>query len=499
MSNVPVLVSQSERGIPYKWQAFMCVAIGTFMAVLDGSVVNIALPTITRSFATDISAVQWVVTTYLLVIASCLLFFGRLGDMFGRKHVYVIGFSVFVIGCGLCSISQGVEQLVISRAFQGVGAAMMMAISQAISTGAFPARERGKAVGSMAMIVAAGSTAGPTIGGLLVGAAGWRGAFYLQVPIGIIGTIMATLVLRKEAPATDERRLDFPGAVALAVTLVTLLLAVGQGETLGWGSPIILALFLVAVIAGALFILIEARVSVPLMRLSLLRSRLFAAANFSALLGFMAASSSTLLVPFYLQHALGYPPAQAGVMLIPQPLMIATVAPFSGRLSDRIGSRFLSSLGMAIICLGLLSLSTLGSGATYVDVLLRLMVLGLGQGIFQSPNNSAILGSVPRSQLGLASSTIATMRNMGMSIGVAIAAAVFASRLGFFAAQEGTSVDAASASSQISAFHDAVIVGALISSIGVVTSLVRGQRVVVGDEEHRPQPTEPSLPAAARR
>jgi EmrB/QacA subfamily drug resistance transporter len=456
------------------------------MSLLDSTMLNIALPNITKTLATEITTVQWLVTAYLLVITSTLLVFGRLGDMFGRKQIYVGGFALFTAGSALCGVSQNIGQLIVFRVVQGLGSAMMMAISPAIGAGSFLVKERGKALGLQSVIVATGSMTGPTLGGFLIDMFDWRTAFFLRVPIGIIGTITAVLILRKEEPLARNGRFDVFGAAALLLTLLPFMLAVGQGQRIGWGSPIVQALFSVTLIFAVALVLLERRMVAPLLQLSLFRNRLFVAASSASLMSFMAGSTTMLLMPFFLQQALGYPAMQAGMMLIPQSIIVALIAPISGWLSDRLGSRVLATSGMCLSCTGLLLLTTLGPEATYRDVLMRLVILGVGSGIFQSPNNSAIINSVSRDKLGLVSSTLAMMRNMGMTIGTALAASVFAGRLAFHTtevAAAGVSGEVLAKTSLIAAFHDALIVAAVICSIGIFASLVRGSRVPAQEEE----------------
>lgn len=456
--------------MPSKWLALLTVATGTFMAVLDANMVNVSLPTITAALRTDLPTIQWVVMSYLLTITCLLIPVGRLADMWGRQPFYSAGFVIFGLGAALCGSAQSAGQLILFRIVQGIGAAMLMAIGPAIIAAAFPSQQRGQALGLNVVVVATTSTIGPTLGGLIIDLIDWRAVFYLRVPIGVAGLALALWALGGGRPAAAQS-FDFGGAVTLAVALGSLLLALGQrpdaAGALGTGP----LLMLVAALAFASFFLIEGRVRQPLIELSLFRHRLFAAANLSSLLSFMAIFAVGFLMPFYLQRVLGYPPREVGLVMMAQPLVIAVVAPLSGWLSDRMGSRFLCSLGLALVCLGLASLSRLGVDAGRGEVVARLALIGLGQGLFQSPNNNAIMSAVPKGRLGLASSMLATMRNLGMVLGVAISGGVFSRRLISYSLELGGANPAAF----VAALSDAFLVAAAIASIGILAALVRGK------------------------
>lgn len=469
----PLPPGDAADGYPRRWLTLGTVAVGIFMAVLDSSMVNIALPAITQGLGTDLSTVQWVVTAYLLTITSLLLSFGRLADIVGRKPVYVAGFTIFTIASGLCGLAQSIEQLILLRAVQGAGAAMTMAISPAITAAAFPPTERGKALGINATVVALGASLGPTLGGLLLNVMDWRVVFFARVPIGVAGVLLAALVLRERFHPGQRQRFDLAGAAVLSMALSALLLGMNRGQQEGWGSPLAIGLFLSFVVLMAAFVALEMRVRQPMLELTLFRSRVFAAANASAMFSFTASSGPIFLMPFFLTGVMGYDPARTGLLMTASPIAIALVGPASGWLSDRVGSRWLSSAGLAITCLGLLLLSGLGPGATDLEVMGRLAVMGMGGGMFQSPNNSAIMGSVSRARLGIASGMLATMRNLGMAMGVAVAGAVYATQYGHYLDAQTGNMDQVAAS--LAAFHDAYLAGAVFAFVGVFTSLVRGQ------------------------
>lgn len=455
--------------IEYKWLAMFIVALGIFMSTLDSSIVNISLPTLTKYFSTDIATIEWVIMAYLLTITGLLLSIGRLADMHGRKPIFTLGFIMFTIGSALCAFSNTVGQLILFRVVQGIGAAMLMANGPAIITYVFPPTERGKALGLMGTVVSVGLMTGPVLGGFLIDFIGWRSIFYINIPIGIIATAMAMSILKKEATSKNQK-FDFLGAVALFISLVSLLFALSKGQQIGWTSTYILLLFALFIAFIFIFLIVEYKATHPMMDLSLFKNQSFTASNISALISFIAMFAVTLLMPYYLENVLKYSPSKVGMVLISVPLVMSIIAPISGWISDKTNSYLLSSIGIAIASLSLYLLSGLDSNSDFRFIVIRLALLGLGMGLFQSPNNSIIMGSVPKERLSIAGGLMATMRNMGMVTGIAIAGAVYTSRLNYYLEHTGTVETIAS----ISAFQDAYIVAALICAIGIMTSLLRG-------------------------
>lgn len=439
------------------------VWIGIFMATLDGSIVNVALPTLTDFFKTDITTIEWVVMAYLVTITSLLLSLGRISDMIGRKIIFAGGLAVFTVGSGLCAFSTTEGQLILFRIFQGIGAAMLMATGVAIITHAFPPRERGRAMGLIGTVVAIGSMTGPVLGGFLIQTVGWQSIFYINIPVGIVGTIMALKVLHNDEKSKGQE-FDIPGALTLFISLIALLLALSEGQEKGWGSSFIIFLFVSSLAIFLIFITIELRAKQPVLDLRHFRNRPFAAANISALISFMAMYSIILLMPFLLQDELKYSPQDVGIVFMAVPLVMSVVSPLSGWLSDRTNSYVLSSIGIGIAALSILSLGYLNDNSSFTEVAFRLALLGLGMGLFQPPNNSIIMGSLPIEQLGIAAGIMGTMRNMGMVIGVAVSGAVFSNRYVFYGNNEN---------SFLPAFHDTFVVSAIICGLAVVVSLVR--------------------------
>ncbi|GAC1349105.1 MAG: MFS transporter [Ktedonobacteraceae bacterium] len=466
-----------------KWAVLAIVAVGVFMATLDSSIVNISLPTIARSFGVPLSgAIEWVIIAYLVVIAGVLLTVGRLADMLGHKPIWATGLVIFTLGSAICGAAPSLGLLIAARGLQGLGGALIMAISPAMLTGAFSARERGRALGLNAVVVALGVSTGPTLGGIITTHLSWRWIFFVNIPIGIVG-VTATLLVLTERMRRGRGLFDPAGAVLLAVGLVALTLGLSFGQEWGWFSPLLVGTLTAGVLALIILYVVEKRVTHPIITLSLLHQRVFLSANLSLVLSFLALFAVSFMLPFYLEELRGFATEQAGLLLTPLPLTIAIFAPFSGSLADRIGTRWLAAGGLALACIGLLLISQLNAQSSIWDIIWRLVITGLGQALFQSPNNSALMGAAPREQQGSASGFLATGRVVGQSLSVALAGAVFASFGGAAAGRVLASHEATLPAAQVvslqqtfaNGFHITFIVCAAIAAIGVLTSLVRGK------------------------
>ncbi len=405
------------------------VGTGAFMSALDGSVVNATLPVIRRALGSDVATIEWVVTVYLLVVSGLLLSFGRLGDLRGHKRIYVLGFGIFIASSLLCGLAPTAGALVAGRAVQAVGGAMLFANSAAILTTNFPPERRGRTLGLQATMTYLGLMAGPSLGGLLASWLGWRAIFYINLPIGLLALALSLRFIPADRPARQVERFDLTGAATFMAGLTLLLLALNRGHAWGWASLQTLGAFVMAFALLATFIALERRVPAPMLDLSLFSRRLFSVATASAVLNYICLYSITFLLPFYLIQGRGLGSAQAGLILTAQPLVMAIVAPLSGALSDRIGSRALSSVGMLILACGLAFLSRLGAASPVAQVVAGLALAGLGTGIFISPNTSALMGAAPRGRQGIASGILATARNAGMALGVGMAGAIYSSVL----------------------------------------------------------------------
>lgn len=448
-----------------RWLVLTTVGIGTFMSALDGSVVNTLLPVLSHALQTSIAGIEWVTTIYLLVISGLLLSIGRAGDLFGHKRLFLAGFALFVLGSALCGLANSAHTLVAMRVIQALGAAMLMATSPAILTRSFPSRQRGRALGAQGTFTYLGLTVGPSLGGWLAQAFGWRSVFYINVPVGIGAIALAMRSIGDDHVAKAEERFDFLGATVFTAGLVALMIALNQGHAWGWASPLTLGVLLGGLVLLAAFIQVERTRPAPMLDLSLFGSRTFSASAASALLNYACVYAVTFVLPFLLIQGRGLGTAQAGLVLTAQPIVMAVVAPISGTLSDRIGSRGLATAGMVLLAAGLVALALLTAHGSLHAIAGALALVGLGVGIFVSPNNSALMGAAPPFRQGVASGVLATSRNVGMVLGVGFAAAIFTT-VAAHAASPGEGL--------VAGIRTSLLAAAGVAMVGALTSAVRG-------------------------
>ena len=459
----------------------MVTTIGAFMTPLDGSIVIIAIPSIASSINLELESVVWIPLAYLLFLTVLLVTVGRLADLKGRRNLYALGFVIFTTGSVLCGLSATDLQLIAFRAMQGIGAAFILANSAAIVTDTFPEHERGKALGINTMAVYIGLTSGPVIGGILVQSYGWRSIFFVNVPIGIVVVALTMLKLKETVAKQRQPSFDIPGAVTLSIALACLLVILTLGAVYGWFSAPSLILLIVGTVTFLTFLYVEGRLARhPTLDLSLFtKNRLFAAANATALLIYVAVNGVTLALSIFLQSIQGLSPETAGLYLIAQPAAMALLSPVSGWLSDRFGSRLLTSLGMLLVTVGLYLLSQLNAVSSALDLILRLVIVGVGFGLFSSPNTSAVMGSVKPVKLGVAAGTLGTMRFMGQSVGLALLGTVLAVALppqALLAVFTGVSTNSSIGTAQfIQGMKDFFVIVTCIGLVGTLISAARGR------------------------
>lgn len=421
-------MQQSNIEYSRKWYVMAAVAMSIFLATIDGSAVNVALPTLVRDLNAPFPTIQWVVLSYLLTQVTLLLSVGRLGDMIGKKRIFNAGFVVFTSGSVLCGLAPDVYWLIGFRVLQAIGAAMTLALGTALVTEAFPPTERGRALGIIGAVVSIGIVVGPTAGGILIEALSWRWIFFVNLPVGVVGTMMAYYFVPDSRPS-GRQRFDYWGAVSLFVSLLSLLLALTIGQQVGFGSLPIRLLFLSWSVFLVIFITIELRTEQPMIDLRIFKNRLFSVNLVTGFLSFVSIAGVFILLPFYLEEVMGYNTRQVGYLLAVIPVMLGVTAPVAGGLSDRFGPRPVIVVGLFLCLVGYVATSTLQIETTTSGYIIRLLPIGIGMGTFQSPNNSAIMGSVTKERLGIASGLLALTRTLGQTVGIAVLGALWAARV----------------------------------------------------------------------
>src|SRR6266536_1005054 len=402
-----------------KWWTLLAVTFGLFMIMLDNTVVNVALPSIQRDLEVSVSSLEWVVNAYFLTFAVLMLTGGKLADLFGRRRIFIVGLVVFTASSLACGLATSGEMLIAWRAVQGVGAALMNPATLSIITATFPPRQRGMAMGIWVGVSAVALALGPITGGLLSEHAHWSWIFFINVPIGVFAIAAARIVIRESKDTSQEQRLDLPGLLSSGVSLFALTYALIEANSKGWTSAEILSLFGLSVLAIAVFIVLELRQRTPMLDLSLFRNRTFNGANLTMMLVALSMFGVFFYVSLYVQGILGYSPVQAGASFLPMTLCIIFVAPVAGKLSDRIGSRWLMGVGMLLVSLSLVLFSILDEDSTFWNLLPALLVGGAGMAMAMTPTTAAAMSSVPIDKAGVGSGVLNSMRQVGGSLGVA--------------------------------------------------------------------------------
>lgn len=483
VANTAARKKPTDRPVAHSRAVVALVLTGLFMTTLDASIVNIGLPTIARAFGTPLSGtIEWVIIGYLVFAAALLLTVGRLSDLVGRTPIWMTGLGLFTLASVLCGAAPSVELLILARLLQGAGAALLLATGTAMLTDAVPPGQHGRALGLGALAIALGTSVGPTLGGLITEYLSWRWIFYVNVPIGLVALVAARRFLPR-AFGGSQGRFDPAGAVLLGVGLAALTLGLSFGVEWGWASWRLLGTLAIGVVALAGALLVEHHVPDPIIDLELFRNRVFSSAIASMTLSMLALFSVGFLLPFYFEELRGFSTVQSGWLLTPLPLALAVVAPIAGAASDRFGSRFIAPLGLAINAVALSLLARLDTTSTISDIVWRLALVGVGQGLFQAPNTRALMEAAPSTEQGAASGLLATARITGQALSVAVAGAVF---LGLGGSAGATLLaDRASGghlggatealeSTFLQGFHASLTVCAAFAAIGALAAVVRG-------------------------
>ena len=467
----------------YQWVALSVTTVGIFMAGLDTRIVLIGLPTIAASLRTDLETILWVTQGYQIAITIGLLFLGRFTDIFGRVKLYTIGFIVFTIGSGLCVVAQNGEQLILFRIIQGFGGAILILNSAAIITDATPSRELGLALGVNQIGFTAGAILGLTVGGALIDTAGWRVIFLLNVPVGIFATLWAHHRLREVSKLEPHSGFDYKGLVIFTSSLTLLLIAISLDTMDVIDIVTSASLYAICLLLFALFAYLEPRTSEPLLDMRLFKSRLFSFGNVSQLLYSLGFGALSLILILYFQLVRGYNALTSGLLFLPLDVAFIAIGPISGRLSDRYGTRLFATLGMGIGAASyLLAAFVLNSTTPLLNVELLLVVIGLGLGLFSSPNISSVMGSVPPERRGVASAIRATVFNAGNVISIGLVAYIVTTAIPYQIVSEiitggYTSLTPADASGFVVGMSRAFIVSAIITFAGMLASSLRGHEL----------------------
>ena len=467
---------------PRRRRVLLIAGIGSFMGPLDVTVVAVALPHLGDALHLSFSAALWVQAGYLLSYALVLIPAGRLADQWGRMTVWRAGVAVFMAGSLGAGLAMNAEWLIGWRLLQGIGGGMLAATATALVSAAYPPERRGRALGLTIMALYLGLSLGPLIGGLLVDHAGWRWIFLVNVPVGALALALAA-PLREPRPRAGRPAGDPSGPALMGGALVGLLVGVTFGPLWGWSSARVVGLLVAGTVFALAFLLAEGRVRAPMVDLALFRrSRLYALGNLTALLNYTAAFGCIALTAVLLELVGDHSPTRTGLIMVAQPALMVCVTPVAGRLSDTIGSRALASGGMVAIAAGLALLAAVPQGLPLGHVIAGLALVGLGMGLFSSPNTSAVMGAAPREGYGVAAAVLALMRTLGQSFSLAILGSLAAVSLGAAGADVLVTgvADGASASAYLEGYRLAMAVAAAIACVGAILSLARGPREGVG-------------------
>lgn len=411
-----------------RWWILVAVCLFTFMSTLDGSIVNIALPVISKDLRIPMNQSEWVVSIYLLVICALLLLFGKLGDSYGKIRIFKLGSLLFVIGSLWSGFNIGLGLLLVARSIQGVGAAMTMSTNNGIITEVFPAKERGRALGMIGSFVALGSIAGPGIGGLILAHLSWGYIFWINVPVGIVTMILGAVILPKDITLTQQP-LDKVGAILFALLVTAFFTGVFVGQEIGFGQPLILGLFVIAAVTLIIFMRVESHKADPLLALQLFKNTQFSISILCVLLVFIANFFFNVIAPFYLENVRGLTANMAGYALMVFPIVQVIVSPAAGALSDKIGPELLTFVGLVMISISQIGYVLVGAATPLWFFLFFVGLVGFGNGVFMAPNNAIVMSSVDVTDLGIAGGISALARELGMIAGISIATTVLYSAM----------------------------------------------------------------------
>ncbi len=452
-----------------KYKFFTVGAIGTFMGTLNGSILNVALPTIAGAFNVGVDVVAWVVLAYSLALVSLMMVFGAWAGRRGYAAAYKFGYALFLAGSVICIFSWSIYALILGRVIQAVGAAMFQAVGTGMVTQVFPEKERGKGIGMMVMMVATGLMTGPVLGGLLLDIWPWQSIFVINIPVSLFGLWFAFKYFKMLKPEGQDGRMKIAGAMALSLGLASMMLALSLLSDYPLSDVRVWGLGLLALLAFLAFHRYETRPQSSLIGLDIFNNRVFSSSLAAMLTLFASMSGVLILVPFYLEHMKHLRPREVGFYLIILPVLMFICAPLAGRLSDRIGYRFLTVFGVLANATGLFMLTWLEADSSAWYLIFSLVVMGVGCGVFNTPNSSALMGSVRKDQRAIASGILSTTRVIGMAVGISVATALFA----YF--QQYYESLGQSSGVFMASYHNVIFISVIIALLGLPFCLLRGR------------------------
>ncbi len=461
-----------------KWWTLAAVAVGLFMIMLDNTVVVVALPSIQNSLHISTSELEWVMNAYALTFGVLLLTGGKLADLFGRRSIFIVGLLIFTGASLWCGLAGGASSLIAARTVQGVGAALMNPATLSIITATFPPRQRGTAIGIWAGVSALALAIGPLVGGLLTQKISWSWIFFINIPVGVAGVVAARIFIDESKDTSRERRLDLPGLLSSGIGLLALTYGLIETNDHAWGSTRVLTLFAIAVLALAVFVVLELRQRIPMLDLSLFRNSTFSGANTVMFLVGLAMFGIFFYNSLFLQRVLHYGAIKTGASFLPMTVLIILVAPVAGRFSDRIGPRWLMGTGMTLLTASLLLFGTLDASSSFWNILPALLVGGVGMATVMAPTTAAAMASVPVDKAGVGSAVINSMRQVGGSLGIAIMGTLVATRVSV------KPFDPHYGLQYVAGYHRALHVGAAILLAGAVVAVAAVRKARHAEERH---------------
>ena len=470
------------------WLTLGALAFGFFMAALDTTVVNVALPSIQRDLDADISKLEWVVNGYVLALAVFMLTGGKLADFLGRRRIFLLGIATFTLASLAGGLAPNVDALIAARAVQGLGAAMMMPASLSLIAATFAPEKRGTAIGIWAGISAVAAAVGPVLGGWLTDSLDWSWVFFINVPIGLIGFLSARAIVEESRDASPGQRLDLAGLLVSGAALLALTYALIEANDYGWGSTTIVALLALAGAGLILFVWVERRRAEPMLDLSLFRSREFTGASLMGVLSMASLFGVFFFLSIYLQFILGYSPVKAGATFVPLSVTAMVAAPAAGRLTDRIGARLPMTVGLVLLGVAFALYSALDARSSFADVVPGLVVTGLGIALTQVPMMTSGLAAVDVAKSGVASAVLNTFRQVGGAIGIAVLAAILTSRM-----ESAMAAGANHADAFLEGYQRALLVGAGLALVGALATALLMRRPL--RRAATPAPRETETPA----